>query len=209
MKLRILFGGLSLLLLVFAPTSQAQFWGDSYSAITYNMALPLSDTKDFTNAYSWRGMGMEFRKFSKPNLSYGLSLGWNVLHEEVNGTGQILQGNSNLGGAATGNQDRTINAFPLMIGFQFYGGEEGGTRPYFGISGPGFYFEQRLDVGVFSFQDNGWNWGVAPEIGFLMPVGSSDSNLLLNVRYNYAFEGYDRGPYSYVGINVGFAWASY
>jgi hypothetical protein len=202
------------MILGFASAGSAQFMTDSYSAITYNMALPIADTKDFANAYSWRGMGLEFRKFNKPNMSVGLSLGWNVLHEEVTGTGQILQGSKdigskNIGGAATGNQDRTINAFPLMVGFQVYSGEEGGTRPYFGISGPGFYIEQRLDIGVFSFQDNGWNWGVAPELGFLVPVRGGDANLLLNVRYNYAFEGYDRGPYSYIGFNVGFAWGAY
>ncbi|NUQ43610.1 MAG: hypothetical protein HUU32_19640, partial [Calditrichaceae bacterium] len=48
----------------------------------------------------------------------------------------------------------------------------------------------------------------APEIGVLLPLQSS-ATLLLNVRYNYAFEGYGRGPYSYLGFNVGFAWSSY
>ncbi len=205
MKLRILFFALSLMILGFASAGSAQFMTDSYSAITYNMALPTADTKDFANAYSWRGMGLEFRKFNKPNMSVGLSLGWNVLHEEVNGTVSIAGGR----GDATGNQDRTINAFPLMVGFQVYGGEEGQARPYFGISGPGYYIEQRLDIGVFSFQEDGWNWGVAPELGFLVPVRGGDANLLLNVRYNYAFEGYDRGPYSYIGFNVGFAWGAY
>lgn len=204
MKLKILSLAAGLMLLAFAPAGQAQFMGDSYSAITYNMGLPVSDTKDFTNAYSWRGMGLEFRKFTKPNMSAGISLGWNVFHEEVNGTIEIAEGR----GHATGNQDRTINAFPLMVGLQVYGGEEGGTRPYFGIYGPGYYVEQRLDIGVFSFQDDGWNWGLAPEVGFLVPL-QSGANMLLNVRYNYAFEADGRGPYTYLGFNIGFAWASY
>lgn len=204
MKLRILFFALSLIILGMAPASQAQFMGDSYGAFTYNMGLPVSDTKDFTNAYSWRGMGMEFRKFVKPNTSAGLSLGWNVFHEEVNGT--VALGDDR--GHATGNQDRTINAFPLMVGFQFYGGDEGGTRPYFGLYGPGYYIEQRLDVGLYSFQDDGWNWGLAPEVGVLVPL-QSGANMLLNVRYNYAFEADGRGPFSYLGFNVGFAWVTY
>jgi hypothetical protein len=138
-------------------------------------------------------------------MSFGLSLGWNVFHEEVNSTVEIANGN----GHATGNQDRTLNAFPLMVGFQVYGGQEGGARPYLGIYGPGYYVAQRLDIGVYSFQQDGWNWGLAPEIGVLMPLQGRDSSLLLGVRYNYAFEGYDRGPFSYLGFNVGFAWSSY
>ncbi len=207
MKLRVLFFSLSLLSLVFVSASYAQFGGDTYSAFTYNMGLPTADTKDFANAYSWRGIGLEFRKFSqsKSNTSFGLSLGWNVFHEETNETITIANGR----GAATGNQDRTINIFPLMVGVQVYGGEEGRARPYVGLYGPGFVVAQRLDIGVFSFQDDGWNWGLAPEVGMLVPIGGGGTNLLLNVRYNYAFEGYGRGPYSYIGFNVGFAWSSY
>src|SRR5262245_9195752 len=178
MKLKLLFIAFSLVILGMAPASQAQFAGDSYGAITYNMGLPVSDTKDFTDAYSWRGMGLEFRKFVKPTTSVGLSLGWNVFHQEVNGTLEI--GNNR--GHATGNQDRTINAFPLMVGFQFYGGHEGGTRPYFGLYGPGYYVEQRLDLGIYSFQDDGWNWGLAPEVGLIMPL-QSGTNLILKLRY--------------------------
>ena len=204
MKPRLLFFALGLALLCLAPASQAQFTGDSYGAITYNMGLPVSDTKDFTSAYSWRGMGMEFRKFVKPSTSVGLSLGWNVFHEEVFGT--IALGDDR--GHATGNQDRTINAFPLMVGFQFYGGQEGSARPYAGFYGPGFYVEQRLDVGIYSLQDDGWNWGLAPELGIIVPL-QSGANMLLNVRYNYAFEASGRGPFQYLGFNVGFAWAHY
>ena len=204
-RITILLSGL--MVFAFASASEAQFVGDSYSAITYNMGLPMADTKDFIEAYSWRGMGLEFRKFTQPNMSVGLSLGWNVFHEEVFGTIEI--GDDRDGrGHVTGNQDRTINAFPLMVGIQFYAGDEGGTRPYFGLSGPGFYVEERLDIGIYSFEDNGWNWGVAPEVGLMVPL-QTDASLLLNVRYNYAFEGYGRGPYSYVGFNVGFSWSSY
>jgi hypothetical protein len=194
---------LTLVTLIFSTAGYAQFWGDSYSAITYNMALPLGDTKDFISDYSWRGMGLEFRKFSSRNISYGLSLGWNVLHKETNETIEINDG----GGHATGNQDRTINAFPIMIGFHYYLGQKG-SRPYIGLNGPGYYVAERLDIGVFSFQNDGWNWGLAPEIGFFMPLDGG-ATLLVNARYNYAFESSGRGPYSYMGFNIGFAWSSY
>jgi hypothetical protein len=200
----IFFLGFALWSLVFISTGHAQFWGDSYSAVTYNMGLPVGDTKDFTSPYSWRGIGLEFRKMNSANTSIGLSLGWNVFHEETNETIEFVE----VSGHVTGNQDRSINAFPLMVGFQYYLGQDGGARPYLGLSGPGFYMIERLDIGVVSLQDDGWNWGVAPEIGFLVPL-QSGATLLLNARYNYAFEGYGRGPYSYIGFNVGFAWSSY
>lgn len=203
-KSLILFLGLALGSFLFSTAGHAQWWGDSYSAVTYNMGLPVGDTKDFISPYSWRGMGLEFRKFNSPNTSFGFSLGWNVFHEESNETIEIASGS----GSATGNQDRSINAFPIMVGFQYYLGQEGAARPYVGLSGPGYYMIQRLDIGVFSFQDDGWNWGLAPEIGFLVPL-QSEATLLLNIRYNYAFEGYDRGPFSYIGFNVGFAWSGY
>jgi len=200
----ILFLGLALGSFLFSTAAYAQFWGQSYSAITYNMGLPVGDTKDFVSPYSWRGMGLEFRKFNSSNTSIGFSLGWNVFHEETSETIEIGDGR----GHVTGNQDRSINAFPIMVGFQYYLGPEEGARPYVGLSGPGYYMIQRLEIGVFAFEDDGWNWGFAPEIGVLVPL-QSEATLLLNVRYNYAFEGYGRGPYSYLGFNVGFAWSSY
>jgi hypothetical protein len=196
---------LGLMSLVFVSASQAQFWGDSYSAITYNMGLTTGETKDFISPYSWRGLGLDFRKFNSEKSSFGLTLGWNIFHEETNETLAILNGS----GHATGRQNRILNAFPIMLGFQYYGGEEGRARPYLGLNAGGFIIAQRMDIGIFSFQEDGWNWGGSPEVGLMVPMKSGDASLLLNVRYNYAFEGYDRGPYSYLSFNVGFAWSSY
>lgn len=205
MKHRSLFFALSLVILGIAPAGHAQLWfmGDSYGAFTYNLALPTGDTKDFADPISWRGAGLEFRKFINANSSVGLSLGWNVFYEKVDGTVEIGDGI----GHATGVQDRTINAYPLMVGYQFYFGRKDGSRPYLGIQGAGYYVEKRLDIGLYSFENNGWNWGLAPELGILLPL-ERGANMLLNVRYQYAFETSGRGPYSYVGLNLGFAWAN-
>jgi len=204
-KYFIIFPGLVLSGLILNPgKSYAQLWSDSYGALTYNMGLPMGDTKDYTDFYSWRGVGMEFRKFYSTNISLGLSFGWNVFHDESSGTYEIVNGS----GHVTGDADKTINALPIMASIQYYLGEGGGTRPYIGLNGPGFYMIQRMDIGVFSFQDEGWNWGLAPEVGFVLPL-QSEASMLFDIRYNYAFEMDNRGPYSYIGINIGLAWTTF
>jgi outer membrane protein W len=177
-----------------------------YGAVTRQIGIPSGDTTDFNGETSFRGIGLDFRKVVQRDVTTGLMLGWNVFYERQYGT-QVADNVT-----VTGTQDRYINAFPIMVGVHRYFGEKRTTRPYVGINAGGFIVKQRLEVGVFSVDDTSWDWGIAPEVGLVIPRGRAAA-FFVNARYNWSFTHQnladEDSDLTYWGINVGFAWEQY
>jgi hypothetical protein len=187
----------------FPSQAAAQDW---YTGLTYDMSVPAGDLQEFSDEFSWRGIGLTFRKEVSKTMTAGLFFGWNVFHERTTETIEIERG------AVTGTQDRTLNAFPMMVNAHYYLGDRGDIRPYIGLNAGGWIVLQRLEVGILAVEKDSFEWGIAPEIGTVIPI-SRDVTLLLNGKFNYAFtgEGLAGNDFnlSYYGINVGFAWQQY
>ena len=184
------------------PTSSlAQ--GQWFGAATYEVSLPTGDAKKFTDATSFRGFGLDFRKAIQPGTTVGLFFGWNVFHERTSETIPLQIG------ALTGVQDRYINSFPMMLNVHRYFGQEGSARPYAGLNAGGFIVTQRLDIGLSSLQRDGWEWGLAPEVGVIIPLNYT-TKFMINGKYNYAFTGESIAnndfKLAYWGLNAGFVW---
>jgi hypothetical protein len=68
-----------------------------------------------------------------------------------------------------------------------------------------YYIENRAELGLTSVTVNKWHFGIAPEVGVLVP-SSRVGDGLLSVKYNYAFEagGVERAYWTFgVGLLVG------
>jgi outer membrane protein W len=184
-----------LLILVSSVAVQAQ---SSLFGMTYDVSIPTGETEKIISGVQWRGMGMEGRWYTSKNMTLGFAWDWNVFQETVLTT--VNQDNRTI----TGNQVRNINAFPFLMTGHFY--LEGGSfvQPYFGLGAGVYFVKKRLDIGIYSLDEDTWQWGVAPEVGFLFPMDLG-FNLLLKLRYNYAFDSGKGDDISYFGINVGFA----
>ena len=170
------------------------FWG-----MEYMVGLGTSDTKDFVGGgLSFRNFGIEGRYVASPNMSVSLYFGWNVFFDET--TDVIRMGDLDV----SGEQFRYINSFPIMATGHYYFGLPGGFRPYVGVGVGTYYVENRLDIGLSSIVIDGWHFGVAPEIGVVIPVDWHVRSFL-NVRYNWMTKTNDIQP-SYFTFGVGFAW---
>lgn len=181
-----------------------------FGALSYQVSIPFGDTKTFADKVSWRGVGLDFRRFLDSGSTVGLTFGWNVIHERRTSTEQVTL-NENPG-AVTGVQDRTVNSFPIMLNVHKYLGQDGGNQPFLGLNAGGFIMRQRFNIGLQSFDENQWQWGVAPEIGVIIPVSLS-STVMINAKYYYAFTGNNvvGGDinHSYLSIGLGFAWENW
>jgi len=167
--------------------------------LTYDVSIPLGDTKEaLGSSPQWRGIGMEGRWYLNKSTSLGFAWDWNVFHHVVLETAQFNYG------AATGYQNRTLNAFPLLATGHYYLKGSSTVQPYFGLGAGVYYVKRKFDLGILSTETNAWQFGFAPEIGFLFPMDMG-FNLLLKLRYHYALESGDNNAVSYIGINVGFA----
>jgi len=189
--------------LVLPAESYAQKW---FTGATYEVSIPGGDTKEFTDATSWLGFGLGFRKTMNKNVTGGMYFGWHVFHER---TSRLIDLEN---GAASGTQDRYINSFPIMLNTHYYLGRPGDIRPYIGLNAGGYLLLQRFEMGVWSFQKDSFEWGVIPEIGAVIPL-SRETSLLLQGKWTYAFTGTGIGggdmKLQYWGITAGFAWQQY
>ncbi len=181
--------------LLLSNAAQAQEW---YYAVSYGMATPVSDTKDFTGGTSWRNWGVDVLAFVRPTTSVGVSFGWNVFNDvttEVSSVGQV---------DIQGTQFRYINSLPMLVNIREYRGTRGGMRPFFGLGVGTQLVKQRVDVGQWRISENTWHFALAPEIGVVLPF-ESDAKWFISGKYNYAVKASDR-THSYFAFNIGIAW---
>ena len=196
-----LFTVFTLVLLMFGTGySQREQW---YGALTYSVSIPSGDTKTFVDEISWRGIGLDYRYLIDRQYSIGLFFGWNVFYQRTDKTTEVEKG------AITGTSDRYINSFPIMANIFYYFGKRKSIRPYVGLNAGGYYMLQRFEIGVAAWQEDQWQWGIAPEAGVVIPV-ERDFGIMLNGKYNYAFTGESVFGTdinnSYWQINAGFVW---
>ena len=196
-----MFAVFTLALLMFGTGySQREQW---YGALTYSVSIPSGDTKTFVDEISWRGVGLDYRYLIDRKYSVGLFLGWNVFYERTDKTTEVEKG------AITGTSDRYINAFPIMANIFYYFGKRKSIRPYVGLNAGGYIMNQRFEIGVAAWQKDQWQWGIAPEVGVVIPV-ERDFGIMLNGKYNYAFTGESVFGTdinnSYWQVNAGFVW---
>ena len=181
-----------------AQNAQAQEW-DWATSVHYSFGLPTGDLKDFTDNTSFRGIVFDAKKFQSEQFSIGFSLGWQVFKDRLEGTF------SEEGRDVTGTQVRYVNTLPIMLTGHYHLGEPGGARPYLGAGIGTVHSLQRVDVGLFTVQNNNWHFGFYPEVGVYIPV-SFDMGINLAAKYNYAIATSDSFDYSYLSLNIGFTW---
>jgi outer membrane protein W len=196
-----------MLLLVLAGTATAQ---EEVTALNWHLGFPTGRMADFTNETSFSGFGFEFRKFVNREVSIGGSFSWNLWSEL---TDEVIPfGKGDVTGAVSGTQIRYINAFPMYLNAHYYFAEKGSDfRPYAGLNAGVNYIRQRLEIGVWAFDNDNWHFAMAPEFGFLLDV-SREGTINASARYNYAFDsgktlgGKDDNSFTYWGVQIGFAW---
>jgi len=170
------------LFLVLAGNATAEAQSPEFQwALTYQTALSTGETKDFIDQFSWRNIGLEGRSMLNPDFSVGAFFGWNVFHDELDGT--VSLGNVD----ASGYQSRYVNALPMLLTAHYYLGDRSGTRMFLGTGVGTYWIENRLELGQTKITLDNWHFGLAPEVGISIPTaGLSDA--FLSVKYNYAFE---------------------
>lgn len=205
----------ALLALLCASTAGAQtyYYGDApsssgapfYGSVVYQLGIGVGNTHDYISDVAWRGIGVDLGWLLKPTISIGLALGWNVFYSNVNATINYLPGNKAPGFAISGNQDRSFNFFPLLADFRFLPRLKNGVRPFIGVGIGGYITAQYLGIGLYSYKQTAFMFGLAPEIGLLVPVQSGVA-VQFSVRYNMAFPGGGIDFQQWVGLSLGVAW---
>ena len=187
-------------LFVLAGNANAQAQSNRlWWAFTYQGALSSGDTKNFVDQFSWRNVGLEGRSFMNPDLSVGVFFGWNVFNDE--GEGLVSLGSADI----SGYQYRFVNAFPMLLTAHYYLGDRTGPRAFVGTGVGTYWIENRMELGLTAVTVDNWHFGLAPEVGLMIPTAGF-SEAYLSAKYNYAFEsGGITHSYWTFGVGIGTA----
>ena len=186
-----------ILFLILSLSAGAQNW---LMNLNYNIALPGSEMKQYINNPSFLGFSFDVRRFVSPSVTMGASFGQQLFYWQ---NSQQLELEST---RLNGSQFRFMNAFPIMINSHFYFGDSGFVRPFVGLNMGGFYAWQRSELGIVVKEGRQWQWGVAPELGVMFPVGTMTMNVGTKMSYLATPHSSTLGDppnQLYFGINVG------
>ncbi len=195
-----------------AVLSCTSFAQELLTNISWNLGLPANKTEEYLNDVSYRGFSISGRRFIDKQNSIGFSTGWNIFDEKINEPINIQREQGS--GVISGTQIRTINSFPLLVGFHHHFGRSDDMRLFLGINTGTYYILQRLEMGVFIIDNDNWHFGLAPEAGLIIPVSDDGTGIQLNARYNYAFDsgtsfgGDTNNYYSFWDFGIGFSFSS-
>ena len=184
--------------------SMSAFAQSTVTALTYTVSVPTNDTQMFIENESYLGVSFDAKSYLTEWLSIGGYVGWHVMYGQTDEVIEIEKGH------VSGNQFRYINSFPLMLNSHIYLGGVDCFRPYFGINAGGYYIWERFELGLIVLEDKSFRWGVAPEVGFTVPIG--DVHLQLGAKYNFALAPSESNIFdepfdtSYVSFHIGFAY---
>jgi hypothetical protein len=149
------------------------------SLTTFELSVPLGDTKKYMTGGLGPGLGWEGRWLMSPRTSAGVSL-------TVAGFSHHTESTINFpSGAATGDQLRQLMPAQLLAVGYLYPYEKKGVRWYAGGGIGGGHVDQDFNLGTHQLSNGAWHVVLAPEIG--AEVRGGPDRLFVGVfslRYN-------------------------
>ncbi len=183
---------------IVAPLASAQ----SFTSVQYTMGIPFAGLKDHASNISGRGFTFEFHKEVASQLSVGVNLAYSVFYEHK-GYDSYTSGNATL----TGNKYCYDNVFPMLVNAHFTFGE-GMVVPYVGFGVGTIYDLRNTDMGLYTYEQDIWQFLMSPEAGFMFDMASGTS-LKLNAKYDYGFKTSEADAYGNLNISLGFVFNSW
>lgn len=170
------------------------------------IGFPVGETNDFLDQTSFRGFGIDGRGYVTDRLTVGGRAAWQTFYKDFGFvTNKVVDGSGNEEYTISGNQRKYINTAPLTVNTHYYFGY-GQVLPYAGIGIGAYYVDSRSYMGIYYVREEAWHFGIAPEVGVVVPFGSSNTGINVALKYNYAAKTKDTQAVSWVELDIGIAY---
>lgn len=184
------------LLLIFGASELA---AQTNTSLTYSMGFTTGDLSDFISKASFRGVTLDFRKMTRPDLGIGFSLGWNTFYEKKD-YDTYTDGTRSLSGL----QYRYSNHVPMLVSFDYYLKPGEKFSPFVGLGTGVMYSRRNTDMNLYTIKQDAWNFSFQPQIGVQINNSLTSATTIM-LKYYYGLKAGDLAePQSYLALNVGF-----
>ena len=185
-------------LIAFSGLINAQ---DRFAKLNWEISLPMGDLDEFlvNENVTFGGISYDYRKIVKENITVGGNISWNFFNGSTRE--ELVSGTTTVSGL----RQFYFNAIPIMVNAHYYK-DIGESQIYFGTGVGGVWTLQRTDIGSYFTDNDNFQFGLMPEIGFNIPI-SFTSNLNISAKYNLAFASANGIEASYMAFGIG--WSSW
>lgn len=167
--------------------------------ISYPVAFATGDLADYIKPVSFRGLSFDYTKMINRNVGLGLSTGWNVFYEEL-AYDTYTVGNESI----SGKQYRYSNSVPLLFTGSYYVKPNEKINPFARLGIGTIYTRRNTDMGIYTYEQEAWNFALAPEVGILVEV-MDELNTAISIQYYNGFQAgneLDKSQ-SYFALKIG------
>ncbi len=171
----------------------------SQGAIYWVPSLPTAGTKDHTPDFTLRGMGAEAMYRVRPQIDLGIS--FRIVYFRNEQENQTYTPSSST--AITGRLFRSTESFPVLFHGRYLFPEDGGFSPFVGLGIGPAYVQKDLSIGTFVYNAFGWQFMLAPELGFSYAPPASRYGAYFNLRYDAGFGTDAVSAVSYLSFALG------
>jgi outer membrane protein W len=168
-----------------------------FFSVQYSIGFGTGDMSEFIEKTSWRGVSFEYRSFVTPNVGVGIESGVNTFYEKKD-YATYTEGTRSL----SGTQYRYINTVPILAAVDYYFQPDAQINPFLGLGIGTIYNRRDLDMGLYTIEEEAWQFALRPELGVLFNV-SEGLDLMLAAKYYAGFRGGDLDAQNYFTINLG------
>lgn len=164
----------------------------------YSMGFGSGDMKDYVDAASFRGFAFEYHSFVQPQIAVGFETGLNVFYES-RAYDTYTYNNFSI----SGKQWRYIHAVPIIAAADYYFSKGNPVNPFIGVGIGTIYNRRDLDMSVYTFYTDAWQFAIRPELGVNINA-SPNMDIRLVGKYFGAFKTSDMDAQTYFTFNIGF-----
>ena len=179
---------------------KAQEAGSNLVSLQYSVGVSLGDLNDYIKNVSALGILIDYRFMATDNVYAGVELGGNLFYDKLD-YATYTEGTMTL----TGTQWRYVSTMPLLVNAGYIFHPTSDFSPYVGIGVGTLYHEVELDVGIYEFTRNQWQFAVKPEVGVIykpMP----EIGILVGAKSYNGFKTENSTAINYIALNIGIVW---
>jgi hypothetical protein len=170
----------------------------NYMSVQYDMSFGMGDLGDYISAPSFRGASLQYRYAVTDNILVGIDGAWNVFYEKKD-YDSYTSGTKTLSGI----QYRYQNEIPILVSADYLFMTDKSIHPYLGLGIGTIYSERIVDMGVWRFEENPWQFAIKPEFGLMYELSNSTA-FKLGLKY-YTGMGGELDTQGYLTISAGLA----